>query len=202
MCEKASFRMFLLLLLLSRNPCPDGMRIVGRCCSTPCIYAKETLDSVPNWLNLLLVFSTGSPTQESSFFVPSVTPPPILVFYLATASLMSAFSHHRIPTRDPGVLSLPSHRSRIDCVSMHCTTVFCLRQMYSSVVSKPISSLDVTTKVYSHFPSDLRCRNLPVKRRATWYYNPPRKLPIRGLTTHVSSPKSSTARTTALKKNL
>ena len=36
----------LLILLIDRSLCPDGMHIVGRWCSTPFIEAKETLDSV------------------------------------------------------------------------------------------------------------------------------------------------------------
>ena len=36
-----------LLLLLDRPSCPDCMRIVGWLCSTPCIEAKDTLESVP-----------------------------------------------------------------------------------------------------------------------------------------------------------
>ena len=36
-----------ILLLLVRPPCPNGIRIVGWWCSTPCTDAKETLDSVP-----------------------------------------------------------------------------------------------------------------------------------------------------------
>ena len=37
----------LLLLLLKRPLCPDGMHIVGQWCSTPYTEAKEKLDSVP-----------------------------------------------------------------------------------------------------------------------------------------------------------
>ena len=36
-----------LLLLVNWFPCPDGVHIVGRWCSTPCTEAKETLYSVP-----------------------------------------------------------------------------------------------------------------------------------------------------------
>ena len=41
------FHYLLLLLLLGRPLCPDGMLIVGQWCSTPCTEAKETLDSIP-----------------------------------------------------------------------------------------------------------------------------------------------------------
>ena len=39
-------KVILLLLLLDRPPCTDGMHIVGRWCYTPYTEAKETLDSV------------------------------------------------------------------------------------------------------------------------------------------------------------
>ena len=44
-----------ILLLLGRPLCPDGMHIVGKWCFTPYTVAKETLYSVPKWLNLILV---------------------------------------------------------------------------------------------------------------------------------------------------
>ena len=37
----------LLLILLGRYPCTDGVRIVGRWCSTPFREAKDKPDSVP-----------------------------------------------------------------------------------------------------------------------------------------------------------
>ena len=37
----------IILLLIDRPPCNDGMRIVGRWCSTPCTEATETLEYVP-----------------------------------------------------------------------------------------------------------------------------------------------------------
>ena len=43
----------LLIILLDRSPCPEGVRILGRWCSIPCTEAQETLDSVPIWLCLL-----------------------------------------------------------------------------------------------------------------------------------------------------
>ena len=39
--------MTILLIIIDRPPCTDGMRIVGRRCYTYCIEAKETLDSGP-----------------------------------------------------------------------------------------------------------------------------------------------------------
>ena len=34
-------------LLLNLSRCPNGVRIVGRWCSTPCTEAKETLAYIP-----------------------------------------------------------------------------------------------------------------------------------------------------------
>ena len=45
--------------------------------------------------------------------------------YLAPVILMLACYHYRIPTRTPGVLSNPSHRSSPDHVAMYCATLFC-----------------------------------------------------------------------------
>ena len=36
-----------LIILINCPLFPDGMRIVGRCCSAPCEEAKETLDYAP-----------------------------------------------------------------------------------------------------------------------------------------------------------
>ena len=41
------FRTWFLLLLFNQTLCPDGMRIVGKWCSTPCTEAKGTPDPVP-----------------------------------------------------------------------------------------------------------------------------------------------------------
>ena len=38
-----TINIYIILLLLDRPPCPDGMRIIGRWCFTPCEEAKETL---------------------------------------------------------------------------------------------------------------------------------------------------------------
>ena len=44
----------ILLLPLDWSPCTDGVRIVGRWCSTPYKESKETLDSIPIWFIALL----------------------------------------------------------------------------------------------------------------------------------------------------
>ena len=86
---------------------------------------------------------------------------------------------------------------------MYCVTVLCCRQIYSSIVWNPASYLAATAaaKVYSHFPSVLFCGICPISCRFTWSWNPPRDIPMRGMTKQVSDPKSNTACTTALKKN-
>ena len=78
--------------------------------------------------------------------------------------------------------------------------LFCCR-MYSSVVWKPASSLAAATKLYSRFSSVFCCGIRSVSRRATWSWNPPRSLPMRGVTVQVSEPNINTACTMALKKN-
>ena len=73
--------------------------------------------------------------------------------------------------------------------------------MYSSIINNPASSLAVAVKVYFRFPSGVLCWIRLVIRLTTWSRNPPTALPMQGVTTQVSNPKSSTAYTTALKKN-
>ena len=57
--------------------------------------------------------------------------------YRAPSRSITTSSHHRIPTRAPGALYDPSHRSNSDCVAMYCATVFFRRLMYSSIVKNP-----------------------------------------------------------------
>ena len=60
------FFLFLLILLLDRPPCPDGMLVVGWWYTSPQTEAKETLESVPIELPLyfrpVLVPTLLSPT--------------------------------------------------------------------------------------------------------------------------------------------
>ena len=114
---------------------------------------------------------------------------------------MSSWSHHRIPTCAPGFLSDSSHRYISDRVVMYCATVFCRCLMYYSIIWNPASSFAVSAKVYYHFLSVFCCRICLVSRCATWSWKPPRTLPMRGVTTQVSDPNSSTACTTDLRKN-
>ena len=79
-----------LLILITRPPCPDGMRIAGRWCSTPCTEAKETLDYVPKLvkfadftlfrysiLGVFLFFPSGAPPPHP---LPPPLPPTLLPF--------------------------------------------------------------------------------------------------------------------------
>ena len=61
-----------ILLLLVWPLCTDGMHIVGRWCFTPYTEAKETLYSVPKWLNLLLIQFTDALARKS-YFYPSLS---------------------------------------------------------------------------------------------------------------------------------
>ena len=74
--------------------------------------------------------------------------------------------------------------------------------MYSSVVWNPASSLFAAVEVYSHFLSGFCRGSPPVSRCATWSWNTPKALPMRGVSTQFYEPKSNTACTTALKKNM
>ena len=87
---------------------------------------------------------------------------------LAPARLIPYCSHHHIPTRSPGALSDPSHRSNIDCVAIYCATVLWSHLVYSSIVKNPVSSRAVAAEVYIHLPSVVLHMSLPVIRLATW----------------------------------
>ena len=119
---------------------------------------------------------------------------------LDPSRLMCACSYHRIPTRAPSALSNPAHRSSSNCVAMYYVTMLFRCRMYSSIVCNPASSLAAATKFYYRFPSVFCCGSSSVIRRATWSWNPPRSLPIQGVTVQVSEPKIDTACTMALKK--
>ena len=111
----------------------------------------------------------------------------------AFARSSPACSHHLIPTRAPGAISDPSHRSNSDRVVMYYATVFCRRLIYSSIVKNPASSLAAVAEVYLHLPSGVLRGSRPVSRLSTWAWNPSRAFPIQGMITQVSDPKSSTA---------
>ena len=83
---------------------------------------------------------------------------------------------------------------------MYCATMFCRRQIESSIVWNPASSFAAAAEVYFDFPSGFRHGSLPVSRRTNWSWNPPRALPMQGVTTQISKPKSKTPCTTYLKK--
>ena len=52
-------------IILYRYMCPNDVLIVGRWCYTPCIEAKETLDSVPIWFVALLCTHCSFPISSS-----------------------------------------------------------------------------------------------------------------------------------------
>ena len=183
------------------------MHIVGRWCYTPYTEAKETLDAVPVYpvflcCNICCLYP--SPGVFLLFprhvYLPSSSPATSTVS-LAPVRSMPVYSNHRIPTRSHGVLSVSSHRSRIDRVAMNCATMLCLRQMYSPIASNPASFLTAADDVGSHFPSGCCHRYLPVGLCSTWSWKPPSTRPIQEVTTQVSGPKMSTDCTKSLKKN-
>ena len=73
--------------------------------------------------------------------------------------------------------------------------------MYSSIIKNPNSSLAIAVEVYFHFLSGVLRGSRPVSSIATRAWNPPRDFPMRGVTTQVYDPKSSTACTMDLKNN-
>ena len=141
----------LLLILLERALFPNGVRIVGKWCSTPCTEANETLDYVPILLVTLRCTFYRCPSPGVFRFIPLLySSSPSLSPYVSVASVFCApdisrpaCSHHCIPIRAPWVLSVASQRSRSDRVTMYCATVFCLCRMY---VSNPASALDASSK--------------------------------------------------------
>ena len=84
---------------------------------------------------------------------------------------------------------------------MNGAIMFCLIWMYSYIASNLASSLAAAAEVHSHFPYVRLRGSLPVNWCATCSWNPPSTRPMRGVTTHVSTPKISTDWNTALNKN-
>ena len=115
---------------------------------------------------------------------------------------MPACYRHLILTCAPFFFSSASQSSRSDCVSIYCAEVFWILWIYVSIVSNPASALAPSSDIYSHFTSSLLCGSRPVISRVTRSWKPPRTRPIKGVTNHISAPKSNTARTTDLKKNI
>ena len=112
---------YLLLLILDRPPCPDGMLIVERWCSTPCTEAKETLDSVPYLVDFdTLYFLFCLPSPGVFLSSPCHSSPPSVSFTAAAASRapdrsITAFSQHRIQTCTPGSRYLLLEIGRASC---------------------------------------------------------------------------------------
>ena len=176
----------LLLLLLDRPPCPDGMRILGQWCSIPCTEAKETLDSVPYYLialRFISIFSHPSPGVFLSY--PRHSSPPSSSDTAAAASIAPArstpaCSHHCILNRALGDLSEPSHRSISDRVAIYCATVFWHRLTYSSIVSKPSISFAAAADVYFHVQFVALRRSFAVAVSPPESETPPVPCPCRG----------------------
>ena len=175
-----------IFLPLYRPLCPNGMQIIGWCCSTSCTEAKDTLDYVP-WLviDCFVLLFTVAPFRESSFtsLHQSYPSSPFLVSAASSHTPVRSIttcSHHHIPTCAPGALSNPSHRYHSDLVGMYCTTVFWRCLMYSSTNKTPTSSRAIADEVYFYFLFGVLRRRRPVSRLATWAWNSPRDLPMRG----------------------
>ena len=84
---------------------------------------------------------------------------------------------------------------------MYFATVFFHCLMYSSIIRNPTSSLAVAADVYYHFPSVFHRRSHPISRRTTCSWNPPRNIPMQGMTIQIYAPNISTACTMDLNKN-
>ena len=166
---------FILLLLLIDQPmCPNGIRIVETRCYTPCTYAKNTLDSVPELVIDFYVQSLQLLFPKIPHLIPlRHTSPPSLSAAAAATSLnpsrlSHACSHHRIPTCTHSVFYNPSHRSNSDRLVMYCATVFWCCLMYSSIVKNHASSLAVADEVYIRFLPGVQCGSRTVRCLSTW----------------------------------
>ena len=72
-----------MFLLFDRYSCPNGVRIVGRWCSTPCVVAKDTLDSVLFYsLRYFLLIIVVSSLGVFSFNTPPLLLHTILIHLL------------------------------------------------------------------------------------------------------------------------
>ena len=114
---------------------------------------------------------TFAPPRESSFTSLRHSSPPSPSAVAASrppARSIPTCSQHHIPTRAPGAISDPSHRSNSDRVVMYYATLFCRRLIYSSIVKNPTSSLAAAAEVYLHLPSGVLRGSRPVSRLATW----------------------------------
>ena len=105
----------LLILIFDWYPCTDGVRVVGRWCSTPWTEAKYTLDSVPIWFGVLLCTrcscprSGSLPFQPPSFILPAhprPPPPPLYPFPLPG---------HFLPVRTTASPPAPPYSSLPHC---------------------------------------------------------------------------------------
>ena len=143
-----------LIILFERPPCPDGMRIVGRWCSTFFTEAKDTWYSVPELVMYFrfLLFTVATPWESSftSLHHSSLLSPSVATSAASRAparSIPTCF-HHRITTLAHGALSNPFHRSNSDSVAMYFATVICCSLMYSYIIKNPAFSIAVASEVY------------------------------------------------------
>ena len=82
----------LLVLIIDRSPCPDGVHIVGRWCSKTCTESKETIYYVHIWLVTICCTIYCFPSPGVFRFTPP--PPP---FILQPILVRLRCLRHRLP---------------------------------------------------------------------------------------------------------
>ena len=81
-------------------------------------FYPRTLPKI--WVIFVLVslFYSSKPSSSVSAADATVS--------LAPARSIPACSHHHIPNHDPRLLASTLHRSRVSCITIYCTNIFCL----------------------------------------------------------------------------
>ena len=106
------------LLILNRSPCTYIMRIVGCWCYTSCTDSKDTLDSVPILLIVLICTHYCCPNSGiPPFWSPSFTP----AFHPRLSPLTPSPSHLPQPGQFPHVPTKSSLPIPPDYSLPHCT---------------------------------------------------------------------------------
>ena len=146
---------------------------------------------VPCYFYVYLYVSSSLPS-------PSPSPSTANAALLDPSRSSPSCYHHRLATHAHGSLTVSSHRSRIGRAKMYCATISCLFRTYSPIYPNPVSWIVISSGGYSQILSSCRVDCLPVIFLDTMCWNPLMACIVRGVITHVSYPKISTACTTTL----
>ena len=108
-------------------------------------------------------------------------------------------SHHHLETHVTGIRTTSSQSYIIGHITIYWATVLWILKTYASTSSKTASCIASSNGGYYQLPSLSLRGYLPVIRRATLWWKPPRARPMWGVIPHVSDPKRRTTCTTVLK---